>query len=215
MAKKQLWNDDYWLLLMQLYLRKPVGVKPLYSRALVDLSLELHIPPQQLHQRLEDIANLETPRIERIWREYSENPQRLSRAVRLLHEMKGFNSAGYFFEGVAIEETFESDFRPLPEDSRLTPIMLIMILDLYFRLTPITMVKETPEIQELSSLMDIPAELTVKVLQLYQYFDPYLHRQKRPENPLSEPCRHIWEHYANWETTQLADYAQQLSNYFK
>ena len=32
MAKNQLWHDDYWLLLMQLYLRKPVGVKAMYSR---------------------------------------------------------------------------------------------------------------------------------------------------------------------------------------
>ena len=31
MAKKSNWNDDYWLLVVQLYLRKPVGVKPLYS----------------------------------------------------------------------------------------------------------------------------------------------------------------------------------------
>ena len=117
MAKNQLWNDDYWLLLMQLYLHKPVGVKPMYSREMVSLSLELHIAPQQLYQRQNDIANLETPRIERIWKEYSQNPQRLTRAVRLLREMKGFNSAGDFFEGVAIEETFEGDFRPLTEDA--------------------------------------------------------------------------------------------------
>ena len=132
MAKNQLWNDDYWLLLMQLYLRKPVGVKAMYSREMVSLSLELHIAPQQLYQRQNDIANLETPRIERIWKEYSQNPQRLSRAVRLLREMKGFNSAGDFFEGVAIEETFEGDFRLLAEESRLMPFMLVIILYLYF-----------------------------------------------------------------------------------
>ena len=176
MAKNQLWNDDYWLLLMQLYLHKPVGVKPMYSREMVSLSLELHIAPQQLYQRQNDIANLETPRIERIWKEYSQNPQRLTRAVRLLREMKGFNSAGDFFEGVAIEETFEGDFRPLTEDPRLMPFMLIIILDLYFRLTPITMVVETPEVQDLSRLMRIPAKLTVEVLCLYQYLDPYLRR---------------------------------------
>ena len=215
MAKKQLWNDDYWLLLMQLYLRKPVGVKPLYSRELVSLSIELHIPPLQLYQRLNDIANLETPRIERIWKEYSQNPQRLTRAVRLLREMKGFNSAGDFFEGVAIEETFEGDFRPLAEDSRLMPFMLVMILDLYFRLTPITMVAETPEVQDLSRLMRIPAKLTVEVLLNYQHLDPYLRRQKQPDSVLLQSCRQIWERYANMETTQLAEYAEQLSAYFK
>ena len=123
MAKKQylshahqqtgrLWQDDYWLLLMQLYLRKPVGIKPLYSRPMVELSLELHIAPQELHQRMGEIARLRIPRIERIWQEYSQNPRRLSRAVQLLRNMKGFNSGGNFFEGVDIQETFERDFRP-------------------------------------------------------------------------------------------------------
>lgn len=215
MAKNQLWNDDYWLLLMQLYLRKPVGMKPMYSRDMVMLSLELHIAPQQLFQRQNDIANLDTPRIERIWKEYSQNPQRLTRAVRLLREMKGFNSAGDFFEGVTIEETFEGDFRPLAEDSRLMPFMLVMILDLYFRLTPITMVAETPEVQELSRLMRVPAKLIVEVLQIYQTLDPYLRRQEVSASVLLQPCRQIWERYANLDTAQLAEYAQQLSYYFR
>ena len=215
MAKNQLWNDDYWLLLMQLYLRKPVGIKPMYSRDMVMLSLELHITPQQLFQRQNDIANLETPRIERIWKEYSKNPQRLTRAVRLLREMKGFNSAGDFFQGVAVEETFEGDFRPLAEDSRLMPFMLVMILDLYFRLTPITMVAETPEVQELSRLMRVPAKLIVEVLQIYQTLDPYLRRQEVSASVLLQPCRQIWERYANLDTTQLAEYAGQLSYYFR
>lgn len=215
MAKNQLWNDDYWLLLMQLYLRKPVGIKPMYSRDMVMLSLELHIAPQQLFQRQNDIANLETPRIERIWKEYSKNPQRLTRAVRLLREMKGFNSAGDFFEGVAVEETFEGDFRPLTEDSRLMPFMLVMILDLYFRLTPITMVAETPEVQELSRLMRVPAKLIVEVLQIYQTLDPYLRRQEVSASVLLQPCRQVWERYANMDTTQLAEYAGQLSYYFR
>ena len=215
MAKNQLWNDDYWLLLMQLYLRKPVGIKPMYSRDMVMLSLELHITPQQLFQRQNDIANLETPRIERIWKEYSKNPQRLTRAVRLLREMKGFNSAGDFFQGVAVEETFEGDFRPLAEDSRLMPFMLVMILDLYFRLTPITMVAETPEVQELSRLMHVPAKLIVEVLQIYQTLDPYLRRQEVSASVLLQPCRQVWERYANMDTTQLAEYAGQLSYYFR
>ena len=215
MAKNQLWNDDYWLLLLQLYLRKPVGLKPMYNRDLVNLSLELHIAPQQLHHRLNDIDNLETPRIERIWREYGENSQRLTRAVRLLREMKGFNSAGDFFEGVAIEETFEGDFRPLAEDSRLMPFMLVMILDLYFRLTPATMVKETPEVRDLASLMKIPTTLIVDVLQIFQHLDPYLRHKGEPINALLQPCRQIWERYANMDTDQLAEYAEQLSAYFK
>lgn len=215
MAKNQLWHDDYWLLLMQLYLHKPVGVKPMYSRQMVELSIELHIAPQQLFSRMCEIANLETPRIERIWEEYSRNPKRLTRAVQLLRNMMGFGNAGGFYEGVEIEETFERDFRPLDEDSRLTPVMLILILDEYFRLTPITMVEETPEVQQLARLMRIPASLVVEVMDVFQHCDPYLNRRDITFSPLLQYCQQIWQRYGNMDTRQLASYAEQLKEYFK
>ena len=214
MAKKQLWHDDYWLLLMQQYLRRPVGIKPTYSRGMVELSMELHIAPEELHERMGDIARLSTPRIERIWQEYGENPRRLKRAVQLLRQMTGFNSGGDFYEGVDIQETFEVDFRPIAEDERLTPVMLILVLDLYFRLTPITMVSETPEVQELARLMHIPTSLVVDVLDVYQHCDPYLNRKDVCFNPLLLPCQQIWQRYGNGDTRQLADYAEQLKAYF-
>ena len=215
MAKNQLWHDDYWLLLMQLYLHKPVGVKPMYSRPMVELSIELHIAPQQLFARMCEIANLETPRIERIWQEYSRNPKRLSRAVQLLRNMMGFNSGGGFYEGVEVEETFERDFRPIAEDARLTPVMLILILDQYFRLTPITMVEETPEVQQLARLLRIPASLVTDVMYVYQHCDPYLNRRDVIISPLLLPCQQIWQRYGNIDTRQLASYANQLKDYFK
>ena len=187
----------------------------MYSRDLVDLSLELHIAPQVLFARQCEIANLETPRIERIWQEYGQNPRRLARAARLLREMKGFNSAGDFYDGVTIEETFERDFRSLPEDERLTPVMLILILDLYFRLTPITMVTETPEVQELARLIHIPTRLVVEVMEVFQRCDPYLNRRDATTSGLLAPCQQTWQRYGNAEPQQLASYAEQLKEYFK
>lgn len=215
MATKQPWQDDYWLLLMQQYLRKPTGIKPIYDREMVNLSIELHIPPQVLHERLGDIAQLRTPRIERIWQEYGKNPRRLSRAVKLMRQMTGFNSGGDFFEGVDVQETFERDFRPLSEDERLTPIALILILDLYFRLTPITMVTETPEVQETARLLRVPAQLVTDILEVFQHCDPYLRRRDVTFSPLLLPCQQIWQRYGNIETRQLADYAEQLKAYYK
>lgn len=215
MAKNQTWHDDYWLLVMQLYLSEPAGVKPLYSRPLVDLSLELHLPPRLLHQRLSEIASLETPRIERIWQEYSRDPERLTRAVQLLRGMTGFNSGGGFYEGVEVEETFERDFRPLPEDKRFTPVMLTLILDLYFRLTPATMVGQTPEVRELAHLMGIPAKRVVEVLGLFQHCDPCLSRRGTPDSPLLGACRQLWRRYGNDDPRQLAAYASQLKEYFR
>lgn len=187
----------------------------MYSRDLVNLSLELHIAPQELFARECEIANLETPRVERIWQEYGRNPRRLTQAVQKLRQMMGFNSAGSFFEGVEVEETFESDFRPLAEDNRLKPVMLIMILDLYFRLTPITMVKDTPEVRQLASLMAIPAALVAEVMEVFQCCDPYLSRRRTTTSPLEQPCRQIWQRYGNTDIKKLASYASQLKAYFK
>lgn len=215
MARNVKWQDDYWLLLMQLYLRKPVGIKPLYSRSMIDLSLELHIPPQVLFSKMCEIANLETPRIERIWESYGNNPRRLARAASLLREMKGFGSASDFYDGVEVNETFEKDFKPLPEDSRYTPVQLILILDLYFRLTPITMVVQTPEIIELSRLIKLRPEEVVEVMELYQCCDPYLKRNDVVFSNLLLPCQKIWQRFGNSDTESLASFAGQLKEYFR
>ena len=215
MAKNQIWQDDYWLLLMQLYLRKPTGVKPMYCKPLVELSLELHIAPQQLHARMAQIDRLDTPRIERLWQEYSRNPKRLTRAVQLLRNMIGFNNADDFYEGVEVEETFERDFRPLPEDEQLTPVMLTLILDLYFRLTPLTMVTDTPEVRNLASTLRISAQRIVDVLEIFQHCDPYLNRSDVLINPLLTPCQQIWQRYGNGDPRQLAVLAQELREYYR
>ena len=225
MAKKNVWKDDYWLLLLQLFLKRPVGIKPLYSRAMVDLALELHIPPQALFKRMEQIAQLQTPRLERIWQTYSKNPQRLSRAVRLLRSMNGFGQAEDFYDGVEIQETFEKDFRPVtfasgmqPTEAayrQLTPVMLIILLDLYFQLTPSTMVVETPEVQQTGRLLKMKAEQVVQVLETYQHCDPYLGSRDFILTPLLLPCQQLWQRYGNGEPHQLAAYAKELKEYFK
>ena len=215
MAKNAKWSDDYWLLLMQIYLQKPVGVKPMFNRKMVDLSLELHLPPNFLFAKMCQIANLETPRIEHIWETYGRNPKKLARAVRLWREMRGYGFGNAFYEGVEVQETFERDFKPVAEGTKITPVMLILILDLYFRLTPATMVIETPEIQELAKLIKQMPLKVVEVMDVFQHCDPYLNRKDQVNSPLLLPCREIWRRYGNADTEQLASYAKQLKDYFK
>jgi len=215
MAKNSAWHDDYWLLLMQIYLKKPVGVKPLYSRDMVELSLELHIAPQALQARMRQIDRLETPRIERIWQTYSKNPQRLLRAVSLLRQMNGFGAAGDFYEGVEVQETFERDFRPLSEEPKLTPVMLTMVLDLYFQLTPQTMASETPEVQALARMLKLETADVVEVLDVFQHCDPYLNRRDVTFSPLLLPCQLVWQRYANQDPDLLHQYAEELKEFFK
>ena len=215
MAKNIKWQDDYWLLLLQIYLQKPVGIKPMYSRRMVDLSMELHISPTVLFNRMCQIANLETPRIERFWETYGGNPRKLARAVRLYREMKGFNNADEFYDGVEISESFEKDFKPVAEGEKFTPMMLILILDLYFRLTPNTMVTETPEVQELARLMKISSQDVVDVLEVYLQCDPYLNRRDVIFSPLLMPCQQIWRRFGNADVEALSSYASQLKEYFR
>lgn len=215
MAKDFKWQDEFWLLLMQIYLQKPVGVKPMYSRQMVDLSLELHISPDRLFNRMCQIANLETPRIEHIWEVYGNNPRKLSRAVRLWREMRGFNNAGSFYDGVEVSESFELDFKPVAEDTQVTPVMLILILDLYFRLTPQTMAAETPEIQELARLLKMKSKEVVEVMDVLQHCDPYLNRRDVIFHPLLIPCQEIWRRFGNSNIEALASYAEQLKEYYR
>jgi hypothetical protein len=215
MARNTKWQDDYWLLLMQIYLQKPVGMKPMYSRKMVDLSMELHIPPTVLFNKMCQIANLETPRIEHIWETYGNNPRKLARAARLLREMTGFNHADEFYDGVEMNESFEKDFRPATEETPMTPVMLTLILDLYFRLTPITMVAETPEVQELARLLKVRPQEVAEVLDVFQHCDPYLNKKNVMISPLFLPCQQIWRRFGNANPEDLASYADQLKEYYK
>ena len=215
MAKNSKWQDEYWLLLLQLYLQKPVGIKPMYSRGMVDLSLELHIAPNLLFNKMCQIANLETPRVARFWELYGNNPKKLKRAVNLLREMWGFNNAMEFYDGVETNESFEKDFKPIADGATLTPVALTLILDLYFRLTPITMVPETPEVQELAKLIKQKPEAVVEVLEAFMHCDPYLNRKDVVMGDLVLACQQVWRRFGNANPEELASYAEQLKEYYK
>lgn len=215
MAKHPQWSDEYWLLLMQLYLKRPVGLKPVYSRGMVELALETHISPAQLYEQMFRLRQLDTPRMEKLWARYGKSPQRLSRAVKLLRQMKGFGQANSFYEGVETTESWELDFKPLEADPRLTPIHLILILDLYFRLTPITMVAETPEICEMGRLLKIPASQIVDIMDVFKFCDPYLNRVDLIITPLLVPCQEVWNRFGNGSPEKLAALAAQLKEYFQ
>ena len=93
--------------------------------------------------------------------------------------------------------------------------MLILILDLYFRLTPQTMVAETPEVQELARLIKVKSTEVADVMEVLQHCDPYLNRRDVSFDPLLIPCQEIWRRFGNSNVEALASYAEQLKEYFK
>lgn len=215
MATHPLWSDEYWLLLLQLYQQKPAGVKPLYSHQLVKLSLELHIPPQNLYEQQFVLRQRNMPVMRLIWETYADNQRKLNRDVRKLRALKGFGQPKEFYEGVEVKETFEKDFMPLPQNERLKPVMLIMILDLYFQLTPITMVTETPEVKEMAKTLKLAPATVVEILDVFQFCDPYLNRDDLMISPLLLPCQEIWTRYGNDNPNKLSSLAAQLHEYFR
>ena len=160
------------------------------------------------------LAALQTPRIERVWEQYYDNPRRLSRAVRMLREMKGYGNADEFYDGVELNESFEKDFKPVLPDSSWTPVALILVLDLYFRLTPNTMVAATPEVQELARLLKVRSADVVEVMDVYQHIDPYLNRRDVLFNSLLGPCSDVWQRFGNSDMERLASFAKELKEYY-
>ncbi|MDD7318464.1 MAG: hypothetical protein SOZ80_05345 [Prevotella sp.] len=214
MAKDSLWRDEYWLLLMQLYLRKPAGVKAMYSKPLVDLSIELHIPPQVLHEKMFRLRRIDTPRMERLWKTYGNSPQKLVKGVSMLRRMNGFSNAEEFYDGVEVNESFEKYFRPIDGRPELKPVMLVIILNLYFRLTPITMVEDTPEIRHLAKIMKIKPSVVVEVMDIFRVLDPYMKDEEPITSNLLDHCRQVWQRFGNDNPEKLSALSALLMEYF-
>ena len=214
MANHPLWSDDYWLLLMQLYQKKPVGVKSEYSHPVVELGIELHIPPKTLHEQMRVLEQHDTPSLQRLWDNYADNTRRLTRDVKRLRKMMGFGDSSLFYEGVDMAQSFERNYRPIDPQTDITPVMLVIILNLYFTLTPNTMVSETPEVLEMASVLGIKPEQIVNVLDVYQTFDPILKRQPLDSSPLVDEAHSTWNEYYN-QPELLQESAEKLIEYFK
>ena len=93
-------------------------------------------------------------------------------------------------------------------------MMLTIILDLYFQLTPQTMVANTPEVQQLARRLKLKPADVVQALEAFQTCDPYLNRNQMLLSPLVLPCQQIWQRFGNHEPNELSAYVEQLMDYF-
>lgn len=216
MTNHPLWSDNYWPLVAQLFLRRPMGVKPMYARATVALALRLHIPPEVIYERMFCLRRHDTPLTASLWQRYVGDRRRLRRDIDMLQRMEGLGSGGAFYEGVAVSETWETDFRPINGTDGLQPVAIIMTLDLYFRLTPITMMADTPEVRAMARLLHIDIDKVLLMMACFRHIDPYLsHPAPEAPAPLLEACRNVWRRYGNDDPIQLSALAAQLHEYFK
>ena len=132
----------------------------------------------------------------------------------MLRQMNGFSNAEEFYDGVEVNESFEKYFRPIDGRPDLKPVMLVMILNLYFRLTPITMVEDTPEIQHLAKKMKIKPSVVVEVMDIFRIFDPYLKNEEMIFSNLLNPCQQVWQRFGNNNLEELSALSALLVEYF-
>lgn len=203
---------------MQLYLKRPQGVKPLYSSDLVGLALELHIAPEYLHRQMHRLRQIDTPSMQQLWDTYAHRPRKLRHEAELVRRMSGFGNFEEFYAGVEAGAAWERDFKPLPESQGphpLTPAALIMVLDLYFRLVPDTMVAETPEVVELARLIRSTPQEVAEVMEVFRFCDPLLPGDDIMIHPLVAPCMQVWKRFGQEPPEKLPALAAQLKEYWK
>lgn len=216
MTNHPLWRDEYWLLLLQIFLQRPVGIKAMYSKKMVALALELHIPPEALYAQMFCLRGRETPTLEKLWTAYAGRARRLAVETRRIRRMSGFGMAAEFYRGVDVTaESWEKDFKPIAPGCALTPTHIILIMDLYFRLIPATMVPETPEIMRLAKLMRIREREVCRVMEALQQCDPCLVRRTPVAGPYTEACQRVWQRFGNDRPERLAALAAQMKEWFK
>lgn len=215
MVTHSLWSEEYWPMLLQIYFKKPIGIKPTYTRPIVELSLELHIPPYILYAKMEEFHLNNLPSVQALWKVYANNPKKLQKDAKRIRKMKGFGKPEEFYEGVTTEETFEKDFKLIERATDLTPIALIIVLNLYFHLTPITMTEGTPEVKEVARLLNITPRRVVEIMDVYRFCDPYLNQDDLIISPLLLPCQNIWNRYGNADTKELSALTEELCHYYR
>ena len=177
------WTNEYWPLLIQAYLAKPEGPKSQWSRWAVDLAMELHLRPADIADRMKTIDTHATPAVERLLTHYKAHPRRLQRDADSLHSMAGFGASAAFYDGVeTAAQGFEALYRPTG-GTPYTPAMLIIMLDLYFRLIPATMVETTPEVRDMARRTRLTEAEVTEVLHTYLYVDPA--SRKRSDDALA------------------------------
>lgn len=216
----RLWHDEYWLMLLQLFLKEPLGVKPLYSRGLIDLALETHIKPVYLYHKMFSFRQINTPMLQALWNRYADEPKKLSAELRRIRKMEGFGHADEFYEGVEATRDWETDFLPVSDSEKakgraaVTPAKLIIVLDLYFQLVPTTMVAETPEVKRLAKDIRLKPQQVADIMHNFQACDPFLAHNSVTASPLLEPCRKVWARFGNDSPEKLNALAAQLRQYW-
>lgn len=225
-----IWTNEYWPLAINAYLTAPVGPKSRLSRPVIDLAMQLHMKPADIAERLNVIHSHGKPAVERLLQHYTAHPKRLKRDAARLLDMSGFGLGSAFYEGVCTaEQGFEHFYRPIG-GTPFTEAMLTLLLDLYFRLVPATMIETTPEVRDMARRTGLAAAQVVEVLHAFRDVDPCARRRAAADQSattgqsaasqsaapptLPQLCRATWQRLDDGDPMTTAAEAQRFMEYY-
>lgn len=190
--KAEQWTQEESVLVLDLYMSKPAGLKPVTNESLTHLAQLLGRTPEAVFRRMqkfqqwypvlpfgmnEEIFQDENPAI---WSEYFNQPKKVhSEAPAILDEW--------------CAET--------------------LVLNLYFQLIISTMNEKVPEVVELSKLVKRPAKEIVEMLYAYAALDPFLKTPQPSELAISPICHHLWNRYAD-DMDKLSHVAKYIESHY-
>lgn len=213
-----MWSNGYWPLAINAFLTPPEGQKTRYSRPVVDLAMRLHVRLADIVDKLNTVGAHSDKAVERLFCHYKAHPKLLKRDVARLCSMGGFGNGDAFYEGVdTAEQDFERWYRPV-DGAELTPAMLTLLLNLYFRLVPTTMVETTPEVADMARRTGLSAARVVEVLRIFLHIDPCARVRDNDGladfSPLTPVCRDFWTRLGDGDPMKVAREAEKFLQYY-
>ncbi len=187
------WTTEEAILVLELYMSKPKGMKSATDKNLVNLAQLLGRTPESLCRRMqkfqqwypvlpfdteESIYNGENPAI---WNDYFAQPCKAHK------------------EAPAILEEF---------------CIGTLVLNLYFQLIISTMNEKVLEVIELSKLVKRPAKNIANMLLAYASLDPFIKKDALVTNmPMSPIQQQLWNRYAN-DMDKLSHVAKYIESHY-
>ncbi len=171
------WTKEESVLVLDLYFRKPVGMKKKDSPLILDLAQTIGRTPSAVYRRMyeflrwyptiplfycEDVEDENDP-FQPFWHEYFTDSKKLHKDA----------------------EAYLSEIR-----------IYTLTLHLYFHLLPDTMVPKVPEVVALAKLVRKPVNTIVEILHNYLSCDPFMRgKTQQASTTLEKLCSLVWKRY--------------------
>lgn len=190
------WTKEESILVLDLYFKKPVGMKKKDSLQIFDLAKTIGRTPNAVYRRMYDFLRWyptipllfyddmedENDSFQPFWNEYFLDSKKLHKDA----------------------ESFLSDIR-----------VYTLTLYLYFHLIPDTMAPKVPEVVALAKMVKRPPAFIVEILHNYLSCDPFMcGKVPQASCTLQKICRLIWERYDK-NASKLTAATEYITAYYK